>query len=209
MANPKAFQDRINCLVNEKNNYGFYFLDKEDKVEKFDTSLGDVNETINTAAQRVAAISTIVETVLFSKQIGGGLNNRGDGDYRNYTDVVIDVQRRIQPLLKRHHEILMKSHIEPKFGTQPPIEAVWNNVESPDVDKEADSKLKEADRDLKYMEMGVLSPDEIRNKVAKDKKSGYEIEVTEESEPINNQTNQYFNELKESPNIYNESEFDK
>ena len=181
-ANPRKFEERQNLLNNFKNNYGTFYLDHEDKMEKFDTSLTDLSNSLETAASLVAAASRIVETVLFSKAITG-LNNKGDGDNRNYIDTVEDARRRILPLLDRHHELVIRSYIDPELSKDLKIQSVWNEIETVNDDSMAEMNLKKATTDEKYITMGVLSAEESRTRVAKDKESGYELEVENESLP--------------------------
>lgn len=175
LSHMSVFVDRIMQFSHFKDNYGIQPIDEHESIEKLDTSLGDLATVIENQYQIVAAISGTPETKLMSKE-PKGLSSEGKGDKNNYYDVVSNEQTHMNPFLKRHHEILMKSNIEPAFGKQPRITVLWESAEdSTPVELSIINKT-DAETAQTYFEMGVLDPEEIRNKLICDENSGYNID---------------------------------
>jgi len=183
LQNMAAFIERIAIFTGFKNNQGLHVIDKSEEIEKRETTLNDVHEVIEGQYSIVASISKIPETKLLSKQITG-MNSDGDGDRRNYTDVLEDEQIVLDPVLNRHHLLLMKSHIEPMRNFTGRIMHVWNPVNSPTPKELSEIRKNDSETASKYVELGVVSPDEIRDKIIKDKDSGYSLDAPVESEEV-------------------------
>lgn len=173
-----AFIQRMNVFSGLKNNQGIQVIDKQEELEQKDTNLTHVKETIEGQYEIVAGISEIPISKLMGREIKG-MGNKGDGERRNYTDVLEDEQLVLDPLVNRHHLILMKSHVEPKRGAQPRICHTWNDVNTP-TDKEASEIRKnDAETAAKYVDMGAIDGTEVRNKLAADEESGYSLDTAE------------------------------
>ena len=185
LANLGGFISRLNIFARFKNNHGLHVVNEDEEVDKHDTSLTDFPELMDGQYDLTASISGVPVTKLMMRAITGGLSNAGDGDNRNYNDMVEDVQTNVSPLLTRHHLILMKSHIEPKLGPQPKIKHIWNPLRSLSDKEKAAMRRDQAETDKIYLEAQVIDQSEVRDRLAADEESGYSLNTVEqESEDI-------------------------
>ena len=184
LQNLGKFLERINIFTSFKNNQGLHVIDKTEEIEKRETTLNDVNEVIEGQYSIVASIAKIPETKLLSKQLKGGIGKTGDGERQMYTDVLEDEQTVLDPVVNRHHLLVMKSHIEPMRKFTGRIMHVWNPVNSPDPKELSEIRKNDAETAGKYVDMAAISPDEVRDKIIKDKNSGYGISQPEEVKEI-------------------------
>lgn len=195
LAQMNLFVQRIMQFASFKDNYGIQPIDEHESIEKLDTSLTDLSEVIENQYQIVAAIAGIPETKLMSRELTG-MSSEGKGDKNNYYDVVSNEQVHMNPLLKRHHEILIKSNIEPVFGKQPRITMTWNSAEDSTPTELSIINKTDSETAQIYYEMGVLDQEEIRIKLITDEDSGYHIDDREEKERV-----EYNNKVEEDTPI--------
>jgi hypothetical protein len=71
-------------------------------------------------------------------------------------------------MLERHYLLTLKSK-----GIEASIKVVWNPVDSVTTQQKAELNDKKADTDQKYINMGSVSPDEVRQRLRDDNQSGY------------------------------------
>ena len=91
-----------------------------------------------------------------------------------------------QPLIERHHLLLMKSEITPKFGDNFEIDIVWNPTDSPTAKELAELNGIKANTAKTYVDAGVIDGQDARTVLVADKDSGYtalEDELPEMAEP--------------------------
>lgn len=80
----------------------------------------------------------------------------------------------------------MKSYVEPQLGKQEYVETSvnWLPLDAMTAEELAQTNLLKAQTDVALMQAGALSSEDIRQRVATDKESGYnEIGILEDIEP--------------------------
>jgi uncharacterized protein len=173
-ANKDQFDQRLAEWIAYRDNQQVKVADKDaDKVEQFDTALGDLDNVIMTQYQIVAAAANVPATKLLGTT-PKGFNATGEYEAESYHEELESIQtHELNPLAVRHYQLLVRSYIKPKFGTAPAVRIEWNPVDSPTAAEEADIGQKKSATDAAYVEMGAIDGIDVRNKLIADKKSGY------------------------------------
>ena len=167
-AQPGKFMARLLKWVNLRDNFGVKTVGINEVVEQFDTSLADLDTVIMTQYQLVAAISQVPSTKLLGTS-PKGFGTEGTHEENSYHERLETVQMIIQPLLDRHHMLSIKS----EFGENIPVQAIWNRVGSMTAQELADLNAKKMEAGEKAINLGVISPDEERQRLKSDPLSGY------------------------------------
>jgi hypothetical protein len=143
-------------------------LGQEETMEQFDTSLADFDNVIMSQYQLVAAIAEVPATKLLGTP-PKGFNATGEFETVSYHESLESIQEHdLSPLLDRHYLLVRLS-----LGIQIKFVAVWNPVDSMTTSQLADMNDKKADTAEKYINMGAVSPDEVRNNLKQDLHAGY------------------------------------
>jgi len=110
----------------------------------------------------LSGVSGIPVTVLMG-QAPAGLNATGDSDIRNWYDTIAaDRTKHAEPELRRVVRLMLISREGPTGGQEPPgWDIVWPSLWQPTPSEKMDQKGKQADIDAKYIEKGVLTPEEV------------------------------------------------
>ncbi len=183
MANPQGLEQQLGIFTAYQNNFGTKVVDQTDEIQQFDTSLADLDAVIMTQYQIVAAASGVPATKLLGTS-PKGFNATGDYEEASYHEELESIQEHdLSPLVERHHQLLIRSHVCPKFGIAPfSTEVNWNPVDSPTAAELADINLKKAQTDAQYVDNGAIDGADVRNRLIADKDSGYNgIEAITES----------------------------
>jgi uncharacterized protein len=195
MANPEGLEQQLGLFNQYQNNFGVKVVDQTDEIQQFDTSLADLDAVIMTQYQIVAAASGVPATKLLGTS-PKGFNASGDYEEASYHEELESIQQHdLSPLVDRHHELLIKSHVCPKFGMSPfNTQINWLPVDAPTAAELADINLKKAQTDAQYVEMGAIDGVDVRERIIADKDSGHNgIEPITESlineEVINSDNN--------------------
>jgi phage-related protein (TIGR01555 family) len=188
MANSDAAVARLNDWVSYRNNYGVKLGDKEgDEFDQFDTSLADFDALIMTQYQLVAAIACVPATKLIGTQ-PKGFNSTGDYEESSYHELLESIQTHdLSPLLERHHQLIIRSFVEPQLKTKLNVETevLWNPLDSPTAEELAQTNYIKAQTDSLLMQTGALTGEDVRQRIVTDKTSGYNaIGIMENSDPF-------------------------
>lgn len=178
-AQPGKFMARLMKWVALRDNMGVKTVGIDETVEQFDTSLADLDSVIMTQYQLVAAIAEVPSTKLLGTS-PKGFNSTGEFESKSYHERLETVHTYLQPLLDRHHRLLIKS----EFDADIPVEAVWNRVDSFTAQELADLNAKKMDIAEKAITLGVISPDDDRQRLKNDPLSGYNNLGEEEASPM-------------------------
>jgi len=155
---------------------------------QFDTALGDLDSVIMTQYQLVASVANVPVTKLLGTT-PKGFNASGEYEEASYREELESIQTfDLAPLIDRHHELLIRSFIAPKFGIAPfTTECVFNPLDSLTELEQADINLKQAQTDQALQMAGAIDGQDIRTRIIADPKSGYngiELEEVEIEEDI-------------------------
>ncbi len=174
MADFATFKIAIEEWTALMNNFGVKIIGGDEEVQQFDTSLTGLDETIMTQYQLVAAAANVPATKLLGTT-PKGFNATGEYEEASYHEELESIQENdLSALVERHHLILMRSHIAPKFGISPVnTEVKWNPVDSPTAEEAAEINAKKSASDAAWVNMGAVDGLDVRQRLIKDRDSGY------------------------------------
>ena len=157
--------------VGLRDNYGVKIVDKESEdYAQFDTGLADLDVTIMTQYQLVAAVAEVPATKLLGTQ-PKGFASTGEHEAENYRQTLESIQSNdLEPMLDRHHQLLMKSVL----GSDQPVSITWLPLDSPTAGEWADILLKRAQTAQIYASVGAVDGVDIRNQIKQDKHNDFQ-----------------------------------
>ena len=157
-------------------NYGVFLGDKEtDELTQTDISLADLDAVIMTEYQLVAAMSNVPA----SKMLGitpKGFNSSGDYEQESYREFLETTrENELTPLLERHHELVHKSYVLPKFPDLADLKTTieWASLDTPSDKEQAEISLLKAQTDVQLAQIGAIDGMDVRKRLAGDLTSGY------------------------------------
>ena len=176
MSDTNATVSRLQQWAAYRDNYGVKLGDKEgDEFQQFDTSLADFDSLIMTQYQLVAAIANVPSTKLMGTQ-PKGFGASGDYEEASYHELLESIQTHdLTPFAERHHQLVIKSFVEPQLGVKLSAETTlnWLPLDTPTAEELAQTNLLKAQVGAALIEVGAVSSEEERQRVATDKTSGY------------------------------------
>lgn len=181
IANPRETQEKINTLVYYRDNNGVAFKRPNENIQQIDTSLADLDTVIMTQYQLVAAASGVPASKLIETQ-PKGFNSNGDYEDNQYKMLLASIQEDdIAPLMEMHYMLLCKS----KFGLDRIFSVKFNEIDTPTEKERAEINEIQARTDATLVQAGVISPDEVRQKLINSENSGYNgIDEEMQEEPF-------------------------
>lgn len=203
------FEEHLLQWTQMLSNFGVKILDLEEKLEQYDTSLADLDALIMTQYQLVAAESNVPAVKLLGTS-PKGFNATGEHEEANYHEELRSIQiNEMQPLLERHHLLLIKSEIAPKFNiAEFPTAVVWNPLDTFTAKELAELNKMKGETDSVLSAAGAIDGVDIRNRLINDPTSGYngieEREVEESSEgSFNDEPGDEFDSSENNSEFYN------
>jgi phage-related protein (TIGR01555 family) len=170
-ADQAAFEEALQAWVRTRDNFGVKVVSKDGKIEMQDMSLTDLDKCAFIQWQTLAAIADTPITELLGTQVAG-FNSAGDSEKESYYAKQEELQSNyLSPLLERHYQLLVKSHISPEKPFT--VQINWNPADSPTALELAQIRLTNAQADQIYMAEGAVSQEEVRGKLGKAQDSGY------------------------------------
>lgn len=176
------------CML--KDNHGVRVGGKEEMIQQFDTSLADLDAVIMTQYQLVAAIAEVPSTKLLGTS-PKGFGASGEYEEASYREFLEGLQAKLDFMLRRHHQLAMKSIVAPELGIDPlEVDHQWQSLDSPTAVEWADIALKKAQADQIYATIQAVDPTDIRRKIQNDKESDYfgmpdlEDDLDDEIDPL-------------------------
>lgn len=189
--NPEELYKRVKLLADFRDNDSIEVIDKEEEdVVQLTTSLTGVSELVRLSLE----LMPIMFRQPLTKFLGispGGMNATGESDENNWNQYVLSQCGKVFGApLQRVFEIL-QYHL---FGASDEgISFVFKKRSSRDEAAKANTNKVKAETDVMYVSSGVLSPDEIRKRVADDPESGYNsIDADDVPEPSTGGNEDYF-----------------
>jgi hypothetical protein len=145
LADQESFTAKLGTWARFRDNFGVKVADKEgDKVEQYDTTLGDFDATVMTQYQLVAAIANVPATKLLGTT-PKGFNATGEYEEASYHEELESMQTSdMEPLINRHHICVIRSEIAPAAGIAPfDVSIEWEALDALTQKEEAEvQKLK-------------------------------------------------------------------
>jgi uncharacterized protein len=174
-ADKENFDSGLRYQQEVQDNFGMRIMGKDDDLEQFDTALTDLWTTIEgeyalACAAGDAPVNKIMGTA------AGGLSNEGAYDESNYHEALESIQTHdLTPFVMRHHLLVKKSYIEPKFGAVGAARTAisWLPLDSPTALEYAQINETNARADLNLVQTGAISDADVNVRLRNDKNSGY------------------------------------
>ncbi len=177
VANPDAFNERMTLWTQLHEQFRRQDHRRvDDEVQQFDTSLADLDAVIMTQYQLVAAAAEVPgDQAAGHEPEGIQCHRRIRGDQLPRDAGVACSSTTCRPLVERHHLLLIRSHVAPKFKMQPfNTEVRWNRVDEQTAAEQADIEPEEGpDRRRATCKLGAIDGFDIRSKLIADKESGF------------------------------------
>jgi len=172
--------DRLQLFGKLRDNRGIMALDKdEEEFFQFNTPLSGLDALQAQAQEQMAAVSSIPLVKLLGIT-PTGLNASSDGEIRVFYDYVSSVQELYRDPIKRALDIIQLS----EFGEiDPDIDFEFEPLYQLSELERAQAQQFEAQRDVAYVQGGVLDPEEVRTHLASQQDGPYtNIDLDERDE---------------------------
>ena len=173
-ANPVDFESKMGFWSSLMSNFGIKVVGEGEEIEQYDTSLTDVDVVIMTQYQLVAAAADVPATKLMGTS-PKGFGASGEYEESSYHEFLESQQEHhCSPLVDRHHALLMKSEVMPKFGCKfIETEVAWRSADSPTAKETAEINLIKAQTGNQLVQAGAIDGCDERNRIVTDPDSGY------------------------------------
>ena len=183
IANQEEFEQRLAYAVYLRDNMGYKVIGLDEKIDQFDTSLADLDAVIMTQYQLVAAAARVPVTKLLGT-VPKGFNATGEFDESSYHEELESIQAHdLDPFVERHHSLLMRSIIAPKFGSVFTVEHTWHSLDSITEKEQADINYVKAQTGALLTTGGAIDGEDERARIIADPDSGYNGIPPEAPEP--------------------------
>ena len=164
--------NRADLFVAGRDNLGCLILDKDtEEFFQYNAPISGLDKLQAQSLEHISAVSQL-PLIILTGISPGGLNASSEGEIRVFYDLIHDRQESIfrEPLEKLIRIIQLS-----EFGAIDPditfdFEPLWQS----DAEKLARIRKADADAGVELIAAGVISPQEHREKMAKDPDSGYE-----------------------------------
>ena len=177
-------RQNLGRMVELRDNDGVYAHGPGESFTAMDTTLADFDALIMTQYQLDAAICEVPATKLLGTS-PKGFGASGEYEESSYREFLEGIQQDVQPLLERHHQLIMKSEVAPKLGVAPmEVSMQWAALDSPTATEFADIELKKAQTAQIYAALGAIDGMDIRKKLQADKDSDFFNLADIEEDPI-------------------------
>ena len=152
-------------------------------MNQFDTSLTDLDEVIMTQYQLVAAASNVPAVKLLGTS-PKGFNATGEYEESNYHEMLESIQTHtLTPLIQRHHELLIRSEIAPRFKIKPfETTVTWEPLDAMTAKEQAELNKAKAETGQTLITSGAIDGNDERERIITDPDSGYTGLINEDRE---------------------------
>lgn len=163
-------EENLEYFTTFRDNYGFYVSDSEDSFTQFDTNLADLDVTIMTQYQLVAAAANVPATKLL-ETTPKGFNSSGGYEESSYRESLESITTNdLSKLLQRHYSILSRSLGQ----SHDAITVTWNPIDSPTAEEQSTIDLNESSELMNLFNSGAIDGEDIREILKNKKGSKYE-----------------------------------
>lgn len=170
-ADPAGFEARLELARAYRDNYGTRVLGLEETIEQYDTALADLDATIMTQYQLVAAAARVPITKLMGT-VPKGFNSTGEYDESNYHEELETIQTHdLTPLVNRHHMLCILSEVSPAAPFE--VDITWKPLDAVSAKERAEINKSNAETDTQLVAAGAIDGIEVRDRLVKDPDSGY------------------------------------
>ncbi|MGJ0509104.1 MAG: phage portal protein [Methylocystis sp.] len=173
VANQAAFEEKMAVWANFRSNYGIKVAGKEETIEQFETSLADLDATIMTQYQLVAAAAGVPVTKLMGT-VPKGFNSTGEYDEASYHEELESAQTHdLTRIVERHYMLMNRSYVLPKFGKKFDASPSWKPLDALTAKELAEVNKIKAETGVALMQAGAIDSVDERTRITNDPDSGY------------------------------------
>lgn len=157
-----AIINRYQLLNILKSSMQAIVLDKNEEYDRKTLQLSGVADVIDNFMTWISGASGIPTTKLFGTA-AKGLGATGEGDMRNYYDMLHGIQNNtISPALRTLDEVLCRSAI----GSYPnDFDYQWNPLEKENQLQRAQIRKLDSERHISYIDSGVVNPAQVQREL--------------------------------------------
>ena len=176
----KQLEARMEAIQMQRSIVHGTFLGEHEKVESKSPNVTGFDTLVELLFYLASSFSSIPQSKLFGRA-QGGLTSTGKGDEKNLNNFLSGLRDSyLVPVLR---DVGKRIALQSKFNPDIMNEIVWED-DSTTESEQVDVRLKQAQTDKIYSDMGVLTADEIRtNRFV----NGYSIETSVQGETDNEQ----------------------
>lgn len=178
ISNFTEFLKTISFFTRTRDNYGLKVVGSDDDIQQYDTSLAEFSDVTAQQFQLACAAGEVTASKMMGDSPKGGLGSNGDyeqGDYREFLESI--QENDMQPLIDRHHELLMASWVRPILGSKVPKDwepmIIWNSTESLTYKAKAEINEIKSRVGNNLVNSGAVDGVDERNRLKADEDSGY------------------------------------
>ena len=166
-----ALFNRAQVFNQLRDNRGLMIIDKDSEtLAQVNTPLSGLDALQAQALEQMAGPCHIPLVKLFGIT-PTGLNASSEGEIKTFYDFIRAMQENV---FGPNIDIVLKLIQLHLFGeVDDAIGYEWVKLDEPTTKEAAEERKTDADRDAVYMESGVVSPEEVREKLSSDPNSGY------------------------------------
>ena len=183
LTNTAETVEKLKAISQFRDNWGVMTKRPGDSVQQIDTSLTDLDEVIMTQYQLTAAAAGITATKLLETQ-PKGFNSTGDYEDDQYKLTLTSIQEDdFAPLLEMHYRCLAMS----KYGLDREFTVHFEEIDTPTEKERAEINEINSRTYATYVNAGVITGDEVRERLKEDEDSGFNTlsdEIPEDNEPF-------------------------
>lgn len=165
----EVIAENMHYFMGMRDNFGVQVTGSTDTVQQFDTSLADLDATIMTQYQLVAAAANVPATKLLGTT-PKGFNSTGEYEEASYREELESVQLNdLDEFIHRHHLISLRNAGVKDID----VDISWRPLDSPTAVEYADIELKKAQTDQIYVDCQAIDGEDVFQKISTDKESSY------------------------------------
>lgn len=179
-ADQDVVDGNLQWLSEMRDNYGVLATDDDTSVVQLETSLADLDATIMTQYQLVAAAANVPATKLL-ETTPKGFNATGEYEAESYRETLESIQENdLRPLMERHYALGAQS-----LGLPETPEFMWLPLDSPTAKEQAEVDQIKATSDKLWSDLGAIDGYDVRKRLDSDEEGPYfGVDTSFDDDPI-------------------------
>lgn len=164
--NEGMLQKRIRLMQMSKSILTTAVIDsQEEDYDLLERTFTNVAQTLDKLDKRLQMVTGLPHTILFGEGSTGTLGAGGESERSTLADLVATEQdMNLRRQFKRYSEIVQAQKLGPTKGSLiKDYTFKFNPLNEPTEQQQSEHRLRVAEADMKYIEMGVLTADEVAN----------------------------------------------
>lgn len=175
---------RVSAYVFGRDNGGLQIIDKEtEELTNVSAPLGTTDALLAQSLEQIL-IPAGIPMVIYAGTTPHGLNASSDGEIRAFYGHIMGYNEKVCTGPLRTLLRVLQLHMDGEIDEG--IDFEWIKLWQPTEQEEAEEEAKQVESDCALIDRGVLSADDVRNRLKSDKESPYfgiEIEGDDEATP--------------------------